>query len=151
MCLVSQEHAEKLVWKTSDGHVVLDQDEDSDRLYPFEVSKTNEQDDNVNWHAGFEVGSSILARAFTALIFIQQLNRPEMRVADSLAGSSGKHPDDLQPRLIAGEMRQAYLTAKFKKGRTVRKFWRQRMPALQLAQKLWFVCNILILNWLNTR
>jgi hypothetical protein len=55
ICLISQDHASKLVWKNSAHSVSLDEDENSDRVFRFEVSKTNEQEESVSWRAGFQV------------------------------------------------------------------------------------------------
>jgi hypothetical protein len=59
LCLISQEHAEKLVWKTSTDQDMADDDEDAERMFSFEVSKTNEQEESVNWRAGFEVSAQL--------------------------------------------------------------------------------------------
>jgi hypothetical protein len=65
-----------------------------------------------------------------------QLSHPDMRATDSLAGCSGMSLNAFQPRLIAGETKQAYLTASFKDGQTVRRPLPARMPAMQLSQRL---------------
>jgi hypothetical protein len=57
-----------------------------------------------------------------------------MRAIDSLVGKF-----DLKPRLIAGETKQAYLTAKWKSERIVTQNWPLRMPAIQLKTKMRFV------------
>jgi hypothetical protein len=59
LCLISQEHADKLVWKTSTDQDIADDDEDTERLFSFEVSKTNEQEESVSWRAGFEVSAQL--------------------------------------------------------------------------------------------
>jgi hypothetical protein len=82
------------------------------------------------------------AQEIMALILEQQLSQPEMRATNSLVGRSGKSLDELQPRLIAGETKQAYLTSRFKDGRTVSRSWPQRMPAMQLSKILRFVTNL---------
>ena len=46
---------------------------------------------------------------------------------------------DLKPLLIAGETKQAYLTAKWKDGQIVTQNWPQAMPPLQLEAKMRFV------------
>jgi hypothetical protein len=57
LCLISEKHADKLVWKTYADQGMADEDEDTERLFSFKVSKTNEQEESVNWRAGFEVGA----------------------------------------------------------------------------------------------
>ena len=59
VCLMSDEHASSIIWKGNDADesdVVFD-DEDTDRMFDFEVTKTNEQEENVKSRAGFEVSS----------------------------------------------------------------------------------------------
>jgi hypothetical protein len=67
LCLISQEHADKIVWKTSRGYVDAD-DENVDRLFSFEVAKTNEQEERVDWRIGFEVWNFINLHEYTNLI-----------------------------------------------------------------------------------
>ena len=61
LALVSPEHEEKIVWKEdSDDNTIMtldndDNEEDSDRLFTFEVAKTNEQEENVMFRPGFMV------------------------------------------------------------------------------------------------
>lgn len=55
--MVSPEHARSLVWADDQGQddVDMEDDDDDDRLFTFEVAKTNEQDENVEARQGFEV------------------------------------------------------------------------------------------------
>jgi hypothetical protein len=62
-----------------------------------------------------------------------------MRATDLMVDSSGKPLDGLhhsQPRLIAGETKQAFLTSKFKGGRIDEKPLLQRMSMMRLKQIL---------------
>lgn len=56
VALISDEHAQSIIFKEemSDEDMEID-DDDSDRLFAFEVSKTNEQEENVTLRPGFEV------------------------------------------------------------------------------------------------
>lgn len=57
IALISSEHATKIVWDIEvDGTLSEPEDEEdeSDRLFTFEVAKTNEQDENVMATAGFK-------------------------------------------------------------------------------------------------
>jgi hypothetical protein len=65
-----------------------------------------------------------------------------MRAANSLAGCSGMSANALQPRLVAGETKQAYLTASFKDGKTIRRPLPAHMPAMQLSQRIRWVVNL---------
>jgi hypothetical protein len=69
LCLISPEHADKLVWQTSSDQDASEDDEDSDRLFSFEVSKTNEQEESVTWRVGFEVSTAFPVQRLTGLNF----------------------------------------------------------------------------------
>lgn len=59
--LISPEHARSIVWSEQDGENTVmemeeDQDQDeSDRMFTFEVTKTNEQEETVTSRPGFKV------------------------------------------------------------------------------------------------
>lgn len=58
VCLISEEHGKKLVLDVGgddDDDMDIDKDDDGDRMFAFEVSKTNEQDENVVLYKGFDV------------------------------------------------------------------------------------------------
>jgi hypothetical protein len=60
MALAAPEHASQIVWKSEDDvdDMNVDDDEDeADRMFSFEVSKTKEQDENVTAKPGFVVRS----------------------------------------------------------------------------------------------
>ncbi|KAJ7781844.1 hypothetical protein DFH07DRAFT_389440 [Mycena maculata] len=93
-CLISEEHAQSIVWSgDSDGAVTTSNSEPS-RLFKFKVAKTKEQEEGVTPRPGFEI-STALARADQ-----QQL-------------SSTIDPAKLMPKLIGGETRQGLLTTKY--------------------------------------
>jgi hypothetical protein len=57
--LISPEHARSIVWSEQDGEDIMmeleeDQDE-SDRMFTFEVTKTNEREEAVTPRPGFNV------------------------------------------------------------------------------------------------
>ena len=57
IALISPEHAESIVWNERSSEDELsegDQDE-SDRMFSFEVAKTNEQEESVSVRKGFRV------------------------------------------------------------------------------------------------
>lgn len=61
MCLISDEDASKIVWGSSihqDLQEVNGSDDEGDRLFTFQVAKTNEQEENVSVKEGFTVGLS---------------------------------------------------------------------------------------------
>lgn len=57
VCLLSNEQASSIVWKdeSPDDSVDVDDFEDSDRLFTFQVAKSNEQEENVSARPGFTV------------------------------------------------------------------------------------------------
>jgi hypothetical protein len=56
LALISAEHASHIVWSEDDEEELIDEDEDdSDRLFSFEVAKTKEQDEDVQARPGFSV------------------------------------------------------------------------------------------------
>lgn len=63
--LISDDHCRNLVWSDSTGDDTMILDEDiSDRLFNFEVSKTNEQEENVATVPGFKVCNAL--RSFSS-------------------------------------------------------------------------------------
>ncbi|KAI0751604.1 hypothetical protein C8Q80DRAFT_1158354 [Daedaleopsis nitida] len=86
VCLLSDEHAQAIVWRDDIGNSEDDddrEDEDDDRLFSFEVSKTHEQNEGAISRAGFQV---------------------------TLNSSSIPADASLRPRLAAGETQQGVLT-----------------------------------------
>lgn len=61
VALVSKEDAMKVVWKeeTEDDPIDLD-DDDSDRMFTFEVAKTHDQEENVVERPGFSVSEPVI-------------------------------------------------------------------------------------------
>lgn len=55
--LISSEHAKKIVWSEEEEPCSADAaNDESDRLFTFEVAKTNEQEETVTVRPGFQVG-----------------------------------------------------------------------------------------------
>ncbi|KAF7982845.1 hypothetical protein HWV62_25812 [Athelia sp. TMB] len=96
MALISPEHAKTLVWKEEEDDVMdLDREnEQSDRLFSFEVAKTSEQEESVTIRTGFQMMS---------------------RNIDSYAPqNSAFSSDQLRPRLLMGETVQGYMTFRYR-------------------------------------
>lgn len=54
--LISPEHAQSMIWTEESEGYTMDIDPDqSDRLFTFEVAKTNEQEEDVKSRPGFKV------------------------------------------------------------------------------------------------
>lgn len=61
-CLVSSDHASSLVWAGDiQEELEIDEEDDDqvDRLFAFEVTKTNEQEENVVSRLGIDVRGSL--------------------------------------------------------------------------------------------
>ncbi len=58
IALISDEHSRKLVWlDDKDDDAIINMDEDGyDRMFTYEVSKTNEREENITMEKGVEVG-----------------------------------------------------------------------------------------------
>ncbi|KAJ6581854.1 hypothetical protein B0H19DRAFT_1116733 [Mycena capillaripes] len=91
-CLISEEHAQSIVWSDDSEDAATNEDNiKPSRLHKFKVAKTNEQEETVTVRPGFEIHTPILA--------------------DSR--DDHQHPIDpayLKPKLIGGETKQALLT-----------------------------------------
>lgn len=58
--MISDEDERDIIWKEETENAEAnddDEDDDYDRMYPFEVLKTNEQEEDVNARPGFSVGA----------------------------------------------------------------------------------------------
>ncbi|KAH9912631.1 uncharacterized protein BXZ73DRAFT_56103, partial [Epithele typhae] len=94
VCLLSDDHLSAIVWRDdidSDDEDV--DDDDCDRLFAFEVRKTNQQEEGIVSTHGFTINHSSISSP------------------SSLDGSPDDH--QLRPRLAQGETQQALLTAAF--------------------------------------
>ncbi|KAJ7180916.1 hypothetical protein C8R46DRAFT_595271 [Mycena filopes] len=99
-CLISPEHARAIVWNEEAQELPMDLDEGADRLFTFEVAKTNEQDEDVSARPGFTMHNPIMS-------------------VEKLHVECTVDADELQPVLIPGETSQAILTKRFVPGRQV--------------------------------
>jgi hypothetical protein len=63
VALISSEHAQTIVWNENeeddDDALDVEQDE-SDRMFTFEVAQTNDQEESVTVREGFKVSTSSL-------------------------------------------------------------------------------------------
>ncbi|KAG0701346.1 hypothetical protein DFH29DRAFT_990130 [Suillus ampliporus] len=102
IALISPEHAQTIVWNEQEGEDgVMDLDEDHDessRMFTFEVSKTNEQEEAVNSRPGFKATSNHIT---------MPLPYPDATVDMEL----------LKPVLLHGETTQGFMTAAFRPGK----------------------------------
>ncbi|KIJ12353.1 hypothetical protein PAXINDRAFT_14830 [Paxillus involutus ATCC 200175] len=120
--LISEEHAKAIVWSdpvNDDNLTDEDEDEDdTDRLFTFEVAKTNEQEEGVSVRAGFKCTSD------------------QIIIAEPHPDST-MEPEFFKPRLVHGETRQGFMTARYLPGRrSVRGLHAYRMNSFQLQDAL---------------
>ncbi|KAJ7763628.1 hypothetical protein DFH07DRAFT_1059276 [Mycena maculata] len=104
-CLVSPEHARAIVWNEEPEDLPIDLDEESDRLFTFEVAKTNEQEENVTVRPGFTMNTPILA-----------VEKPHMECTMDAS--------ELQPTLVHGETAQTIMTKRFVPSKSVERIIR---------------------------
>ncbi|KAH7882034.1 hypothetical protein F5I97DRAFT_1988573, partial [Phlebopus sp. FC_14] len=101
MALISDEHAKSIVWRKQDGDDPMQSEEDdTERLFTFEVAKTNEQEEGVSVRAGFKCVSEFITA-------------PEPR------SDIPVDPEMLKPRLVNGETRQGIMTVRYLRGKSM--------------------------------
>lgn len=103
LAFISPEHGSKLVWNEDSGGEEEEEVEDLEenaRLFSFQVKKTTQQEDSVELFPGFKAQDAVLRK--TGLPSDGASVPPS--VAKVVAG---------YPKLIAGEVQQGVLTAKF--------------------------------------
>ncbi|KAF8126708.1 hypothetical protein EV363DRAFT_559802 [Boletus edulis] len=94
---------------------IIDQDE-SDRMFTFEVAQTNEQEESVAVREGFEAVSQVIAR-------------PEVHTDDP----DSTKPAPIAPFLVHGETAQGYMMVEHQQAKLVRDMFRGRtIEGLQL-------------------
>ncbi|KAF8906874.1 hypothetical protein CPB85DRAFT_1436733 [Mucidula mucida] len=122
VCLIPPEFATTLVWKIdeSDDILPMDLDEESfDRVFTFEVSKSNQQDEDVAMRPGFEVQSKAIDNTV-------------------LPTDSDDDTDHTYlPRLLNGETAQAFVTTSYKPStETHNSFERESCSPLKLRNRI---------------
>ncbi|KAI0250860.1 hypothetical protein BJV78DRAFT_1282923 [Lactifluus subvellereus] len=120
VALLSPEHSSSIVWNDEDGDMEsVDMDTgDSDRLFKFEVAKTNEQEEGAIARPGFQMHSRFISRYETP---------PDCPV----------DPAVLAPHLLPGETTQGFFTAAYLPHRIHSEpFERQSFSKMSLKQLL---------------
>ncbi|KAH8114613.1 hypothetical protein DFH11DRAFT_1764484 [Phellopilus nigrolimitatus] len=110
MVLISDAHSRTLVWEdpssaSEDSSSALafdEQEEGADRLFAFEVSKANVQEENVRVRPGFEIKHALLKEA-------------------SVPESFPVNESRLQTRLVVGNTKQAIMTVAYTEPRQSQK------------------------------
>ncbi|KAI0089045.1 hypothetical protein BDY19DRAFT_122025 [Irpex rosettiformis] len=98
IALISREHADSLVWERQAVDGISGFEDGSDRMFPFEVLRTDEQEENATARPGFTIRSH--------------------RLAIPIAGSRSIDPNLLKPQLVHGETVCGYATVQFEDQRT---------------------------------
>ncbi|KAJ7066394.1 hypothetical protein C8F01DRAFT_1123111 [Mycena amicta] len=102
VCLISPEHARSIVWNDEQEEIMMElEDEGADRLFTFEVAKTNEQEEDVSVRPGFQMNAPILS--------------VDPRHADCTV-------EDTEPTLVHGETALAILTKSFVPRKSVERY-----------------------------
>lgn len=121
--LISDEHADALVWKNAKDY---DSDDDLDasdlesdnediggRFFKFEVAKTKEEEESVQVRDGFSV--SCAPCHFRSRLLSHYLQLQHTAFSSSVVpipvSNASPVPTTLGPRSISGEERQAFLTS----------------------------------------
>lgn len=112
VALLSLEYSASIVWndEDDDSNPVGTDVGDTDRLFTFEVAKTNEQEENVIASAGFQV----------PIPFVVRIPDPHSSKTHFRHISHNTTPPDcpvdhaaLVPRLLPGETAQGFLTGSY--------------------------------------
>ncbi|KAF9230093.1 hypothetical protein BU15DRAFT_69493, partial [Melanogaster broomeanus] len=120
VALISPEHAESIVWNehNSDDELSESDQDESDRMFSFEVAKTNEQEESVSVRKGF--------KCTTELLDIPE-RHPECKL----------DAEYFKPRLLQGETTQGMLTVKYRPMRRIAELYSfQKFNELQLETLL---------------
>ncbi|KIJ05810.1 hypothetical protein PAXINDRAFT_20962 [Paxillus involutus ATCC 200175] len=110
VALISSEHARTIVWNENDEDdndgMEVDQDE-SDRMFTFEVAQTNDQEESVTVREGFKA-------------FSDRIALPEVPANGSTSD------DPVKPFLLFGETGQGFMTVKHREAKLVVDAFRAR-------------------------
>ncbi|KIK75506.1 hypothetical protein PAXRUDRAFT_172638, partial [Paxillus rubicundulus Ve08.2h10] len=125
VALISSEHAQTIVWNENDENdndaLDVDQDE-SDRMFTFEVAQTNDQEESVTIREGFKAASDRIALPETPAL-----------------GSA--NTDSVKPFLLFGESAQGFMTVEHQEAKLVADTFRTRtFTPLQLEGHLTSDC-----------
>lgn len=138
VCLISPKQTRSITWKDDHEDSMMEfEDDESDRLFTFEVAKTNEQEENVSVRPGFNVCLRKFETLTYWLISLAQIASREIAV-DSAASTPEISQRQLYPRLVAGETSQAFLsTAYIPPSDQSRLIFDESFNSVQLHSLLW--------------
>ena len=134
VALISSEHANTIVWSEEDektGSMNAENNE-SDRLFAFEVAKTNEQEETVTFRPGFQVCRAL----FHPLVDFNLLQLISRNIA--IHDTSPESSIDLEPRLLLGETIQGFMSSRYQPARrSTEPFKNKPFYPLQLRELLY--------------
>ncbi|KAH8979281.1 hypothetical protein EDB92DRAFT_1980226 [Lactarius akahatsu] len=118
VALLSADHSASIVWHDEDGDAnSIDIDAgDSERLFAFEVAKTNEQEESAVSRPGFQVVAGIQNLFMNSSIIVPYEAPPDCPIDPSL----------FAPRLLPGETVQGLLTAVYVPPQVKTETWDKR-------------------------
>jgi hypothetical protein len=110
IALLSPGHSTSIVWSDDDSDTEsVDIDAgDSDRLFTFEVAKTNEQEESAVSRPGFQV--TLILDVLGSISEISQMNS-QIIMRYEVPPDCPIYPSIFVPRLLPGETVQGLLTA----------------------------------------
>lgn len=129
VALLSPDHSASIVWNEKDGDTNSEDMDagDSERLFTFEVAKTNEQEEGAVSRPGFQVRLRFsLLSLLRAISNTLQMNSSIIAPYDVPQGC----PIDISlfsPRLLPGETVQGLLTAVYNPPQVRTEFWSKRL------------------------
>jgi len=136
VALLSPGYSASIVWNDGDdGSKPVDADVgDTDRLFTFEVAKTNEQEENTIASPGFQVPIPFVVR-------IPDPHSSKMHFRNISHNTTPPNcpvdPAALVPRLLPGETAQGFLTGSYIPQRThIEEFCRKSFNGTSLRQLL---------------
>lgn len=103
-----------MIWSNSvdDDQLSESDEDDTDRLFTFEVAKTKEQEESVSVRQGFEV-------CHLTIFYRVLMDYPTCQCASDEIVVTEFHPECkmdpevLKPRLLFGETRQGFMTTQY--------------------------------------
>jgi hypothetical protein len=118
LALVSTEHAQALdldKFATYDkASEEPEEDHSLDRMFSFSVAKTNEQSEAVKACPGFEVNTCAVPVLVTFLMCsVFKLSHQQLGMAERQSQCPTEYWSSLQPTLVAGETKQAFLVVDY--------------------------------------
>ncbi|KAK0239015.1 hypothetical protein EDD85DRAFT_527825 [Armillaria nabsnona] len=126
LCMISSKQAASFVWKETSEDPFIDLDDNTDRLFTFEVHKTNEQEENVTMRPGFKITSTHIACAV-----------PEDVPVEACL---------FHPRMLNGEVNQAFVTIKYKPSQQHKEHITKRMYGSMRLRSLLTTASSVCLN-----